>query len=133
MPYFTLEAEDCHTDFECWIYLLKHMETLDRMPFEAKKAVFKKLLEVADVENMTPDERESYEESLKAYRDYVNTIATAERISREKALAEGEARGLAKGEAKGKRQMAAYLKKEGLPAEMIARSSGLSIEEIEKL
>ncbi len=109
------------------------METLDRMPFEAKKAVFKKLLEVADVENMTPDERESYEESLKAYRDYVNTIATAERISREKALAEGEARGLAKGEAKGKRQMAAYLKKEGLPAEMIARSSGLSIEEIEKL
>ena len=105
------------------------METLDRMPFEAKKAVFKKLLEVADVENMTPDERECYEESLKAYRDYVNTIATAERISREKALAEGEA----KGEAKGKRQMAVYLKKEGLPAEMIARSSGLSIEEIEKL
>ena len=132
-----MEAENCHTDFECWIYLLKNMETLDRMPFEAKKAVFKKLLEVADVENMTPDERECYEESLKAYRDYVNTIATAERISREKALAEGlakgEARGIAKGEAKGKRQMAAHLKKEGLPIEMIARSSGLSIEEIESL
>ena len=63
LPYFTLEVEDCHTDFECWIYLLKHMETLDRMPFEAKKAVFKKLLEVADVENMTLDERECYEES----------------------------------------------------------------------
>ena len=120
-----MEAENCHTDFECWIYLLKHMETLDRMPFEAKKAVFKKLLEVADVENMTPDERECYEESLKAYRDYVNTIATAERISREKGIAEGEA--------EGKRQMAVRMKKEGLPTEMIARCSDLSIEEIEKL
>ncbi len=105
------------------------METLDRMPFEAKKAVFKKLLEVADVENMTLDERECYEESLKAYRDYVNTIATAERISREKGLAEGKA----EGEAEGKRQMAARMKKEGLPTEMIARCSDLSIEEIEKL
>ena len=38
-------------------YLLKHMETLERMPFEARKAVFKKLLEVANVENMTPEER----------------------------------------------------------------------------
>ena len=121
LSYFTLEAENCHTDFECWIYLLKNMETLDRMPFEAKKAVFKKLLEVADVENMTPDERECYEESLKAYRDYVNTIATAERISREKGLAEG------------KRQMAAHMKKDGLSTEMIARYSGLSVEEIEKL
>lgn len=129
LPYFTLEPEECQTDFECWIYLLKHMETLERMPFEAKKAVFKKLLEVADVENMTPDERESYEESLKVYRDYVNTIATAERISREK----GKAEGLAEGEAKGKRQMAAHLKREGFSTDMIARCSGLSIEEIEKL
>ena len=133
LPYFTLEAEDCHADFECWIYLLKHMETLDRMPFEAKKAVFKKLLEVADVENRTPDERECYEESLKAYRDYVNTIATAERISREKGIAEGEAKGKAEGEAEGKRQMSVRMKKEGLPTEMIARCSDLSIEEIEKL
>ena len=129
LPYFTLEQAECHTDFECWIYLLKNMETLERMPFEAKKAVFKKLLEVADVENMTPDERESYEESLKAYRDYVNTIATAERISREK----GKAEGLAKGLAEGKRQMAAQLKKEGLSTDMIVRCSGLSIEEIERL
>lgn len=62
------------------------MDTLERMPFESRKAVFRKLLEVADVENMTPDERLRYDESLKNYRDYVNTIATAERISREKAF-----------------------------------------------
>ncbi|MCD7849402.1 MAG: hypothetical protein LUH63_06460 [Parabacteroides sp.] len=99
------------------------------MPFEAKKAVFKKLLEVADVENMTPDERECYEESLKAYRDYVNTIATAERISREKGLAEGKAEGLAEGI----RQVAANLKCMGMDIKSIANSTGLTEEEISSL
>ena len=49
LPWFTKEADDCETDFERWLYLLKHMDTLDRMPFKAQKAVFDKLLEVADV------------------------------------------------------------------------------------
>lgn len=129
LPFFTKEEDDCETDFDCWIYILKHMDTLKRMPFEARKAVFRKLLEVADVENMTPDERLRYDESLKNYRDYVNTIATAERISREKALAEG----MAKGMAKGKREIACHMKKEGLSFELIAKLSGLSVKEIEKL
>lgn len=109
------------------------MDTLERMPFEARKVVFRKLLEVADVENMTPDERLRYDESVKNYRDYVNTIATAERISREKALAEGIAKGIAKGIAEGKQEIARRMKKEGLPLDMIARLSGLTIKEIEKL
>ena len=109
------------------------MDTLERLPFEAKKAIFRKLLEVANVENLTPEERERYDESVKAYRDYVNTIATAERISREEGKAEGLAEGELKGNIEGKRQMAARLKKEGLPLDMIARCSDLSLEEIEKL
>lgn len=113
------------------------MDTLERMPFEARKAVFRKLLEVADVENMTPDERLRYDESVKNYRDYVNTIATAERISREKALAEGIAKGKAEGKAEGKsegkQEIARRMKKEGLPLDMIARLSGFTIEQIEKL
>lgn len=137
LPFFTKEEDECKTDFECWIYILKHMDTLERMPFEARKAVFRKLLEVADVENMTPDERLRYDESLKNYRDYVNTIATAERISREKALAEGiakgKAEGIAEGEAKGKQEIARRMKKEGLPLELIVKLSGLSEKEIEKL
>ena len=98
------------------------METLDRMPFEAQKAVFKKLLDVADVESLSPEERYRYDETLKAYRDYVNTIASAERISREKGFAEGEA--------KGKTIVAANLKRMGIDVDTIAKSTGLSPEEI---
>ena len=31
------EPDECENDFERWIYLLKHMDTLERMPFKAKK------------------------------------------------------------------------------------------------
>lgn len=42
LPWFTKEPDDCETDFERWLYLLKHMDTLERMPFKARKAVFDK-------------------------------------------------------------------------------------------
>ena len=31
LPRFNKEEEECETDFERWIYVLKHMDTLDRM------------------------------------------------------------------------------------------------------
>ena len=43
LPAFTNEEEECITDFERWIYVLKNMETLNRLPFKARKAVFEKL------------------------------------------------------------------------------------------
>ncbi|WP_308587809.1 hypothetical protein [uncultured Parabacteroides sp.] len=43
---------------------------IGRMPFKAQKAVFDKLLEVADVANLSKDERVLYDEALKRYRDY---------------------------------------------------------------
>ena len=40
LPAFTKEESECENDFERWIYVLKHMETLKRMPFKARKSVF---------------------------------------------------------------------------------------------
>ncbi len=37
------------------------METLKRMPFKARKAVFEKLEEVADVASLSKEERRRYE------------------------------------------------------------------------
>lgn len=117
LPYFNLKEEECETDFQRWIYLLKNMDTLDRMPFEAQKAVFRKLLEVANVESLTPKERLRYEESLKAYRDYYNTIATAER----------------KGKVEKQHEIAGQMKKDSMPVEVIAKYTGLTIKEINEL
>ena len=48
LPAFTNEEEECITDFERWIYVLKNMETLNRLPFKARKAVFEKLEKIID-------------------------------------------------------------------------------------
>mgnify|MGYP000384135534 FL=1 len=117
LPRFSKEEEECETDFERWIYLLKHMDTLERMPFKAKKAVFDKLLEVADVANLSKEERIQYDEALKRYRDYKNTIDYAEE----------------KGILKGKESTARNMKAEGIAPLIIQKCTGLSLEDIEKL
>lgn len=129
LPWFTKEPDDCETDFERWLYLLKHMDTLERMPFKARKAVFDKLLEVADVANLSKDERILYDEALKRYRDYKNTIDYAE----EKGVEKGIKIGKEKGKTEEQRLIAANLKKRGVNTEMIAQCTGLSIEEIDNL
>ena len=79
LPYFPRGSwEECENDFERWIYLLKHMETLERMPERLRKSVFERLLEVADVASLTKEERVLYDEALKRYRDYKNTVEYAE-------------------------------------------------------
>lgn len=101
------------------------MDTLDRMPFKAQKAVFDKLLEVADVANLSKDERVLYDEALKRYRDYKNTIDYAEERGVEKGRKEGKKEGIY--------SVAKAMKEKGLPLLTIAEVTGLSKTEIETL
>ena len=117
LPNFNKEEDECENDFERWIYILKHMDTLDRMPFKARKAVFERLEKLASKANMTQEERAQYEEEWKVYNDYFNTLDFAEQ----------------KGLQKGKEETARNLKELGVADDIIINSTGLSKEEIEKL
>ena len=74
LPRFNKEEEECETDFERWIYVLKHMDTLDRMPFKARKAIFERLERIGSMANLTPKQRAQYEAEWKMYNDYYNTL-----------------------------------------------------------
>ena len=117
MPRFTKEANECINDYERWLYLIKNMHMLKRMPFNAQRAVWDKLLE----------------EALKNYRDYHAGI----NFAKKEGMLEGEQRGLIKGEKRGaqKKQLeiARNLKKDSMPIELIHKYTGLSAEEIQKL
>ncbi len=69
LPSFKKEEEECYNDFERWIYVLKNMETLNRLPFKAQKSVFKKLEQIVDIASMSKADRIKYDESIKKYRD----------------------------------------------------------------
>ena len=121
LPLFKKEADECENQVERWIYLLKNMETLNRLPWAAQSAVFKKLESIADVGAMTRAERLQYDEALKKYRD---TISVFEGVRME-----GREEGLKEGAIANARKMKAY----GLTLEMISDITGLTIDEVKGL
>ena len=143
LPNFNKEEDECENDFERWIYILKHMDTLDRMPFKARKAVFEKLEEIADVASMSPKERELYDNSVKVYRDYLVTMDAAEKEGIKKGMEEGLKKGLEEGLEEGLKkgreealnifQTAIDMKKQGIDNQLIAEKTGLPLSLIESL
>ena len=129
LPYFTKELEECETLFEKLIYVLKHMDVLQRMPWLAQDAVFQKLASIADVTSLSKKERTAYDENLRKYRD---TLAVLEGQFQE-GEAKGRAEGRAEGEAKGRMAIAKNLVAMGMPVSDIVRATGLSEEEISQL
>ncbi len=129
LPVFTKAESECETDFECWIYVLKNMETLNRLPFKARKSLFEKLEKIVDIASLTKEEREKYDESIKVYRDHLVTIAYA----KEEGIEKGREEGWEEGRAAEKLEIARNMKALNLPRETILKVTGLSAEELEKL
>ena len=130
MPCFTKEADECENHFERWIYILKNMEILDRMPWAAQNAVFQRLAEVAEVSKLSKEDRLAYDHALKRYRDTYNAMTGAE----QKGLAEGLAKGRAEGIEQGKLDTARKLKAMNvMTIEQIAEATGLDIETVNSL
>ena len=121
LPSFAKEEDECMNDFERWIYVLKNMDTLKRMPFRARKSVFEKLEEVVTLSSLTRAEREKYDESLKTYRDRLAELAFAQQEGREK------------GRAEEKLKNARSMKAAGISPELIAKITGLPPEAIAEL
>ena len=102
--------------FDCWIYVLNNMEHLKEIPFLDKYPVFRKLAAIGDLQKLTPEERDYYEEDVKIMRDLYATDKWEKekrRMEREaarkeleeatkKALTEGRAKGRAEGKAEGR-------------------------------
>ena len=117
LPSFTKDEEACETDFERWIYVLKNMETLSRLPFKARKAVFQRLEDIVDIASLTKEERIRYDESIKVYRDNLVTEAYA----------------LEKGRAEERAEIIQRLKRKGFSSEEIAEMMDLPLDKIEAL
>ena len=77
MPKFNKTIDELESHFEKWLYVIKNLHKLDRLPDNLKELVFKKVFEVAEIAKFSRDEYLSYEDSLKYYRDLKNTINTA--------------------------------------------------------
>ena len=127
------DADECENQVERWIYLLKNVETLNRLPWAAQSAVFKKLESIADVSAMTRAERLQYDEALKKYRDTISVFQGVRLEGIMEGRKEGMELGVLKGRKEGLRQTARNMKSMGLGIADIQKATGLSEEEIRDL
>ena len=73
LPLFEKKEPECMDIFDCWIYVLNNMEHLKEIPFLDKYPVFRKLAAIGDLQKLTPEERDYYEEDVKIMRDLYAT------------------------------------------------------------
>ena len=141
MPKFTKKLENITSRFEKWLYVLKNLHRLDRIPDKLREKVFERLFEVAEIAKFNPEQVSSYEDSLKYYRDIKNSLDTAEekgieigeKKGEKRGIEIGEKRGIEIGEKRGIEKVARSLKGEGMSGQKIGDITGLSLKEIESL
>lgn len=129
MPKFNKSEDELVTMFDKWLFVLRNLSRLMARPAALQDRIFTRLFEVAEIAKFTKEQYEAYEESLKVYRDWQNTIVTAE----QKGMAKGMAEGIAKGRMEQNIANARSMKLAGLDYEIISQVTGLSKDEIDKL
>ncbi len=117
MPKFRKEVHELRTHFEKWLFVLRNLNKLERIPKELKENIFEQLFERAEIAKFSPEEVQEYEDSLKIYRDLKNSIDTAR----------------AEGKIEGKIEIAKKLLHKNMLIEDIIEITGLSKEKIEKI
>ena len=129
MPKFMKSENELETMFDKWLFVLRNLSRLMQRPAALQERVFVKLFETAEIAKFTKEQYEEYEESLKVYRDWKNTIDTAVN----KAENTGRAEGRAEGEKQKQIEIAFNMKNRGMGIDVISEVTGLSEYELKKL
>ena len=136
MPKFLKQENELETIFDKWLFVIKNLDKLYEKPLALQEKVFMRLFEQAEIAKFTPVELREYEDSLKVYRDWYSVMWTKEK----EGFAAGEKAGIEKGRNEEREKarnekllMAAKMKADGMPADIIAKYIGLTTDEIEKL
>ena len=124
---------------DMWVAFLTRHDLLNQetLPTELDKPSLKKALNVLEVMNFTPEEREAYEEHLKWLRIEANTLKKYQGIGFEAGVEAGIVKGRAEGRIEGERATAIKIAKalllKGTPIKDVSFLTGLSEKEVRSL
>jgi predicted transposase/invertase (TIGR01784 family) len=153
MPRFQKTETELETQFDKWLYFLKHLPDFEHIPTPLRSQLFLKAFEVAEIAQFNSEQRQSYERSLKYYRDLKNVVDTSfeegkaegwqeglqEGIQKGKqeglqeGIQKGKQEGLQEGIQKGKQELARQMKAKGFELAVIAELTGLPLQDIARL
>jgi predicted transposase/invertase (TIGR01784 family) len=117
MPLFKSKENELQTKFDKWCYFLKNLESFDHIPAILNEPIFQKAFETSKIANLTPEQRNLYDENLIQYWGMKSAVDTAV----EEAVEENKV------------AIAKNAIDKGLDNQLIAELTGLTVEQIEKL
>lgn len=88
IPKFHKKENALKTDLERWMYVLKNMSGLEKIPVILNKKIFEKLFQIAAVSNLTKEAYMRYEKDLMNYWDQYSIVKAAEDRGMEKGMQE---------------------------------------------
>ena len=121
MPNFKKQENELVTRLDQWLYFIKNLEDFQSIPTIFKDEVFTQAFEKAELAKFNTAELDSYEYSLKVFRDNKAVYDYAVNTAFDEGVIEG------------KIEIAKNLILENLSDEFISKITGLSLEQIEQL
>ena len=115
---------------------MKHMETIVKLPWPEKNPVFQRLAEISDLGSLSREERMKYDEAIRKYRDTLCVMQSQLDEGIQIGIEKGRQQTLAEAQMQIQQNLASVarnLKAQHVPLDVIASSTGLSIQEIENL
>ena len=103
------------------------------VPFKSSDSFFKCLFMLAEIDNFTAEEKEQYEKSLNSMGDWENILNSTAELERAAGYEQGMQQGMQQGRRENSVETARKLKALGVAVDVIAQSTGLSVEDIEGL
>ena len=125
MPLFNKTESELETQFDKWLYFLKHLEDMDHIPVILNEPIFQKGFDIAEVSHLSTEQYDDYLKSVLSYNEAKAVTDTA--------FADGKVEGKIEGKIEEKFETARAMQAEGFDIATIARLTKLTTQQIESL
>ena len=137
MAHFDKRAEECVTETDRMLYVLKFIGRMMEQPAWLQNEVYTRIFSACEIAGFPEDKRIKYEQAMNDEKRLRSEYNTARRMGleegREKGREEGRKEGREEGREEARLESALKFKQLGVAAEIIAEATGLSVEEVCKL
>ena len=135
---FTKSAAECVDDRDALFWLFRHSGVMEALPEElSHSSLAEGVTDACELAGFSVDKRILYEKDMVTELDlalqYDYAREQGEAIGEARGKAIGEARGRAEGKAEEKSAIARRMLEDGVPAETVAKYSGLTEDEVREM
>ncbi len=153
LPKFGKSLEELTSPLDHWLYLNKHLSTMEKIPAQFSGRVFTDWITDAEYAQLTPTDQRNYDRYWMARNDrqnqdaYAKRVATAEGLKQgleqgleqglkqglEQGLERGREQGLERGHVEERMNLIRTFARNGMSPQQIAELPSFSVEEVEEV